>query len=129
LSKGGLGPACKALARRSAVPVDLKVRAERRLPEHVEVAAYYVFSEALTNAAKHADASVVTVELEAGDTLLRLAIHDDGVGGADPTKGSGLVGLADRIEAINGRLEVTSPANEGTSLSIVIPVEDWNSDS
>ena len=123
LSKAGLGPAFKALSRRSALPVELDLRAERRLPEPVEVAAYYVVSEAITNAAKHANASVVTVELDAQDTVLRLVIRDDGVGGADPSQGSGLVGLADRIEALGGRLEITSPASRGTTLSIEIPVE------
>jgi GAF domain-containing protein len=123
LSEGGLAPALRALARRSAVPVDLDVRAERRLPEHVEVAAYYVVSEALTNAAKHAQASVAYVELDARDAIVRLAIRDDGVGGADPTQGSGLVGLRDRIEALGGTLEITSPAGSGTSLLIEIPLQ------
>jgi signal transduction histidine kinase len=123
LSEGGLAPALRALARRSAVPVELDVRAERRLPEHVEVAAYYVVSEALSNAAKHAQASVAYVELDARDAIVRLAIHDDGVGGADPTQGSGLVGLRDRIEALGGTLEVASPAGRGTSLLIEIPLQ------
>jgi PAS domain S-box-containing protein len=122
LSEGGLGPALTALARRSTVPVELDLHAERRLPEHVEVAAYYVVSEALTNAAKHAQASVVHVELEARDAIVQLAIRDDGIGGADPGRGSGLVGLIDRIEALGGRLEVTSPAGNGTTLLIQIPV-------
>src|SRR5205085_10660074 len=102
LSEGGLEPALKALCRRSAVPVELDVQAERRLPEPVEVAAYYVVSEALTNAAKHAQASVVRVELETPDAVLQLAIRDDGVGGAELGTGSGLVGLSDRIEALGG---------------------------
>ncbi|HEX3459370.1 MAG TPA: GAF domain-containing sensor histidine kinase [Acidimicrobiales bacterium] len=126
LSKAGLGPAFKALARRSALPVELDLRAERRLPEPVEVAAYYVVSEALTNATKHAQASVVTVELDAQDSILQLVIRDDGLGGADPTQGSGLVGLSDRIEALGGHLEINSPAGRGTSLSIEIPVESPN---
>jgi signal transduction histidine kinase len=123
LSEGGLSGALRALARRSAVPVELELRAERRQPEHVEVAAYYVVSEALTNAAKHAHASVVHVELEAGDAVVRLAIRDDGVGGADPEQGSGLVGLTDRVEALGGTLQVTSPAGSGTTLLIELPVE------
>jgi signal transduction histidine kinase len=122
LSKGGLAPALGALARGSGVPVELDLHAVRRLPEHIEVAVYYVVSEALTNAAKHAHASVVRVELEAGDTTLRLAIRDDGVGGADPAKGSGLVGLCDRIEALGGTLQVTSPAGSGTTLLIETPL-------
>jgi signal transduction histidine kinase len=111
------------LARRSAVPVELDVHTERRLPQHLEVAAYYVVSEALTNAAKHAHASVVYVELEARDAIVRLAIHDDGVGGADPAQGSGLVGLSDRVEALGGTLQVISPACSGTSLLIEIPLQ------
>ena len=123
LSEGGLGPALRSLRRRSAVPVELDVHAERRLPERVEVAAYYVVSEALTNAAKHAHASVVKVELDAHDAILQLAIRDDGLGGADPSRGSGLVGLSDRIEALGGTLEVTSPTGSGTTLLIELPVE------
>jgi GAF domain-containing protein len=127
LSKGGLGPAFKALSRRSAVPVELYVRAETRLPEFVEVAAYYVASEALTNTAKHASASLVTIELDAQDAMLRLEIRDDGVGGADPSQGSGLVGLADRIEALGGRFELTSPVGKGTAMLIAVPVETQRS--
>jgi signal transduction histidine kinase len=123
LSKGGLAPALNALRRRSAVPVELDLHAERRLPEPIEVAAYYVVSEALTNAAKHSQASVVNVELDARDTVLRLTIRDDGIGGADPRQGSGLLGLRDRIEALGGTLHVTSPAGTGTTLLIEIPLE------
>jgi signal transduction histidine kinase len=126
LSRGGLRPALRALARRCAVPVDLDLRAER-LPEPVEVAAYYVVCEALTNAAKHARASVVRVELDARDASVQLAIRDDGIGGADLARGSGLVGLSDRIEALGGTLEVTSPAATGTTLLIEIPLEGHNS--
>jgi signal transduction histidine kinase len=122
LSEGGLTPALKALARRSAVPVELDLRTGRRLPDHVEVAAYYAVSEALANVAKHAHASAVHVELDAPDATLRLAIRDDGTGGADPVKGSGLTGLRDRIEAVGGTLDVTSPAHGGTTLLIEIPV-------
>jgi signal transduction histidine kinase len=122
LSERGLQAALKALARRSAVPVELDLRTGRRLPEHVEVAAYYAVSEALANAAKHARASAVHVELDTPDTVVRLAIRDDGIGGADPAKGSGLVGLSDRIEAVGGTLEVTSPAGNGTTLLIEIPL-------
>jgi signal transduction histidine kinase len=123
LTKAGLGPALKTLARRSALPVELELRYERRLPEHVEVAAYYVVSEALTNAAKHAHASVVKIDVVEQDAILKLAIRDDGVGGADPSQGTGLAGLADRIEALGGRLEIVSLARSGTTLSIEIPVE------
>jgi len=127
LSEGGLEPALKALCRRSALPVELDVHARRRLPEPVEVAAYYVVSEALTNTAKHAQASVVHVELATVDAILRLAIRDDGIGGADPVQGSGLVGLSDRIEALGGTLQVTSPAGNGTTLLIEIPLEGRSS--
>jgi signal transduction histidine kinase len=127
LSRGGLERALRALARRSAVPVEVNLRAVRRLPEHVEVAAYYVVSEALTNAAKHAKASVVTVELDAPGASLRLAIRDDGIGGADLGQGSGLVGLTDRIEALGGTLEVTSPTGSGTTLLIEVPLDDQTS--
>jgi signal transduction histidine kinase len=122
LSEAGLQAALKALARRSAVPVELDLRAGQRLPDHVEVAAYYAVSEALANAAKHAHASAVHVELDTPDTVARLAIRDDGIGGADPAKGSGLTGLRDRIEAVGGTLDVSSPAGGGTTLLIEIPV-------
>jgi signal transduction histidine kinase len=124
LSEHGLGPALAALRRRSAVPVELDVHVQRRLPGPVEVAAYYVVSEALTNAAKHARASVVTVELHAHDAVLRLVIRDDEIGGADPGQGSGLLGLRDRIEALGGTLQVTSPAGNGTTLQVQVPLED-----
>jgi signal transduction histidine kinase len=121
LSKGGLQRALAALARRSAVPVALDLRCEQRLPDHVEVAAYYVVSEALTNATKHAHASAVHVELEADDAIVRVAIRDDGIGGAAPGKGSGLVGLSDRIEALGGTVQLTSPAGSGTTVRVEIP--------
>jgi signal transduction histidine kinase len=123
LSEGGLGPALKTLARRSAVPVELNVRTDRRLPQPVEVAAYYVVSEALTNAAKHAHASTVQVDVTADDTLVELSIRDDGVGGADAGRGSGLIGLTDRVEALGGTLEIASPVGSGTCLHVEIPIE------
>ena len=126
LSTGGLRQALETLARRSTVPVELKLRAPRRLPGPVEVAAYYAVSEALANAAKHAHASAVYVELDADDATVRLVIRDDGGGGADPAQGSGLVGLRDRIEALGGTLEVTSPAGSGTRLLIEVPAERQN---
>jgi signal transduction histidine kinase len=122
LSRGGLEPALRALRRRSVVPVELDVHAESRLPEPIEVAAYYVVSEALTNAAKHAQASVVHVELEARGPTVRLAVRDDGIGGADLREGSGLVGLRDRIEALGGTLQVTSSVGNGTELLIEVPL-------
>ncbi len=122
LSEGGLGPALRTLARRSALPVQLDVPADARLPESVEVTAYYVVSEALTNAAKHSQASTVDVSLTSADGGIRLAIRDDGVGGADPRRGSGLIGLKDRVEASGGTLLVESRPGEGTSLLIELSV-------
>ena len=124
LARGGLEHALKALARRSAIPVKLQVRAETRLPEPVEVAAYYVVSEALTNAAKHAHASAVQVAVEARDGVLGLSIRDDGRGGADPARGSGLIGLADRVDALGGTIEVASPVGEGTTMLITLPLQE-----
>ena len=122
LSEGGLGPALRTLARRSSIPVVLAVDAEKRLPDRIEVAAYYVVSEALTNAAKHAGASAVQVEVAMNGDELRLAIRDDGVGGADPARGTGLIGLKDRVEAVGGTIVVESVAGEGTSLAVKLPV-------
>jgi signal transduction histidine kinase len=122
LSEGGLPPALKALGRRSAVHVELDVDVPERLPEHVEVAAYYVVSEALTNAAKYAQASVVRVDVHTGDGSLRLSVRDDGVGGAIPKPGSGIVGLTDRIQALGGTISVTSPPGEGTELLVELPL-------
>ena len=122
LSEGGLGPALRTLARRAAIAVELDVAALTRLPEPVEVAAYYVVSEALTNATRHAHASVVEVDAEASGDRLRVRVRDDGVGGADPLRGSGLVGLKDRIEALGGTFSVHSPAGRGTTVSCDLPV-------
>jgi signal transduction histidine kinase len=124
LSQGGLEPALKALARRSAVPVKLVVHVDRSLPDRVEVASYYLVAEALTNAAKHAHASVVYVDVQQQDALVQLSIRDDGVGGADPRQGSGLTGLGDRVDALGGTLEITSPAGNGTSLAAILPLQD-----
>jgi signal transduction histidine kinase len=123
LSKGGLCPALKALGRRSAVPVQLDLAVEGRLPETAEVAAYYVVAEALTNVAKHAQASEVSVSVELEGANLRLSIRDDGVGGADSRKGSGLLGLIDRVEALGGTMAITSKSGSGTSLLATIPLE------
>jgi signal transduction histidine kinase len=123
LSNGGLGPAIKTLARRSAVPVELDVTVNGRLPERTEVAAYYVVAEALTNAAKYARASAVTISVHTEDDNLHLSIADDGIGGADTSRGSGLIGLVDRVEAIGGRMTISSHPGEGTSLRVVIPFD------
>jgi signal transduction histidine kinase len=121
LSEAGLGPALKSLARRSAVPVELDVRLEGRLPPPVEVAAYYVVSEALTNTAKHANASVAKVAVEKRADVLRIQVSDDGSGGADPRRGSGLIGLTDRVEALGGKIVVSSPPGEGTTMIALLP--------
>jgi signal transduction histidine kinase len=123
LSKGGLDPALRALARRSAVPVKLEGRIDGRLEEGIEVAAYYVVSEALANAAKHARASVVEINVEAREGVLDLMISDDGAGGADRARGSGLVGLSDRVEALGGTISIVSPRGAGTSLHVELPVD------
>jgi signal transduction histidine kinase len=124
LTEGGLGAALKSLARRCPIPVELDVRTDTRLPERVEVAAYYVVSETLTNAVKHARASVVTIDVEAVDRVLRLSVRDDGAGGADPTRGTGLLGLKDRIEAQGGTSTVHSPLSEGTTLNVELPLDN-----
>jgi signal transduction histidine kinase len=122
LTEGGLSPALEALALRSPVPVKLNVRCERRLPDGIEVAAYYVVSEGLTNAAKHADASRVQIDLHVEEETLYLSIVDDGVGGADSSGGSGLIGLKDRVEALGGTIDVASPPGSGTRLDVEIPL-------
>ncbi|CAN5165121.1 hypothetical protein BH09ACT8_BH09ACT8_09700 [soil metagenome] len=121
LSKGGLAPAIKTLARRSSVPVRLELDIDRRLPESIEVAAYYVVAEALTNAAKYAEADEVSVHVAVRDCELYLSVGDDGVGGAVSGGGSGLIGLKDRVEALSGRLRITSPPGDGTTLIAIIP--------
>jgi signal transduction histidine kinase len=122
LSRGGLAPALKALARRSSVPVELHLEVDRRLPEQVEVATYYVVSEALTNAAKHARASTLRVDAGTENGVVRLSVSDNGVGGANPAAGSGLVGLKDRVEALGGELRISSAPGEGTALAATIPI-------
>jgi signal transduction histidine kinase len=123
LSKGGLGPALQALAHRSAIPVDLDIDADVRLAEPIEVAAYFVASEALANAAKYSQASRIDVSLRQRDGRLLLSVRDDGVGGADAGRGSGLVGLADRVEALGGSIRVSSRPGEGTQITAELPVE------
>jgi signal transduction histidine kinase len=124
LINDGLRAALKMLARRSTVAVRLNVSLRERLPRSVELAVYYVVSEALANAAKHAHASVAHVDLTAGDSAVRLVIRDDGIGGADLMQGSGLTGLTDRVEAVGGTLTVTSPQGGGTLLLAEIPIGD-----
>jgi PAS domain S-box-containing protein len=126
LAEGGLRMALKGLARRSAVPVELDVRVDGRLPEQIETAAYYVVSEALANAAKHANASVVHVEAVTvegdGDGVLRVRVRDDGRGGTHFAGGSGLVGLKDRVEALGGTIKIESPPGRGTALHATVPI-------
>jgi GAF domain-containing protein len=122
LANGGLAPALNTLVRRSSVRVTLDMRLRARPPEHVEVTAYYVISEALVNAAKHAKASMVHVLVDLADGVLRLDVRDDGVGGADPARGSGLIGLRDRVEATGGTFRLKSRHGEGTHLLIELPV-------
>jgi PAS domain S-box-containing protein len=123
LSKGGLGPALKTLARRSTVAVTLDLAIDRRLPDSVEVGAYFIVAEALTNTAKHSRASQVSVGAQAKDDNLYLSIRDDGIGGADLGKGSGLIGLKDRAEALRGQMRIVSPAGSGTSVEVTIPLD------
>jgi PAS domain S-box-containing protein len=123
LSDRGLGPALESLADRAPVLVELETVPEERLPGQVEAAAFYVVSEALTNVAKYAQASTVRVRVEQLNGYALVEVADDGVGGADPETGTGLRGLADRVSALDGRLEVESPAGEGTTIRAKIPVE------
>ncbi|MEV4509155.1 AAA family ATPase [Dactylosporangium sp. NPDC049525] len=130
LTEGGLGPALRTLARRSPTPVDLDLDAVRRLPEQVEVSAYYIIAEALTNTAKHAHASIATVTVAADpvNAVLRIEIRDDGTGGADFARGTGLLGLKDRAEAIGGRIVLHSPHGAGTNLRVELPLTPTNSE-
>jgi signal transduction histidine kinase len=122
LSRGGLRPALTALARRSPIPVAVDLRVPGRLAVPVEVAAYYLVAEMLTNATKHANASRVDVEAETLDGALRVCVRDDGAGGADPAGGSGLVGLRDRVEAVGGTMTIHSPQGGGTTLIAWLPL-------
>jgi signal transduction histidine kinase len=124
LTESGLRPALRALARRSAVPVSLDVRVPGRLPEPVEFAAYYAVSEALSNVAKYAHASAAEVEIAAGDGVLQVDVRDDGPGGADFGRGSGLLGLKDRVEAAGGWISLRSEAGAGTIMQIALPLDD-----
>jgi GAF domain-containing protein len=123
LSEGGLGPAVRTLARRAAIPVEVAVRTDTRPADPVEVAAYYVVSEALTNVVKHARASYADVAVEERDGVLHLSIRDDGVGGADPAGGSGLIGLQDRVLALGGSIEVDSRPGDGTAIVVDLPLQ------
>ena len=129
LSHGGLGPALRTLARRSPIPVSLELHCDRRLTEGVEVAAYYVVAEALTNVVKHADAGTARVKAVVDDGALHVEVRDDGVGGADRRRGTGLVGLADRVAVNGGTIGITSPPGEGTTIVAELPIEhEWPAD-
>jgi transcriptional regulator of acetoin/glycerol metabolism len=123
LSEGGLVPALRTLSRRSAIPVELDISTSGRFTERIEVTGYYVVAEVLTNAVKHARASVVRVTVEQLRRTLRLSIRDDGVGGADLSRGSGLIGLHDRVEAMGGTIVVDSPAGAGTAVLVSLPLD------
>jgi signal transduction histidine kinase len=123
LSDRGLPAALEALAARAPLPVELLVELHRRPPEHVEVAAYYLVSEALTNILKHSDATSASVSVTRRDAELVVDVSDDGAGGADRDTGSGLRGLTARIDALGGQLEVSSPPGAGTTLRAEIPLE------
>jgi signal transduction histidine kinase len=122
LADGGLRPAVKTLARRSAVPVRLDIQVPGRLPEPVETAAYYTVAEALTNAAKHARATAADVQVTATRRVLHVRVRDNGRGGAGYSHGSGLIGLKDRAEALGGHLQLNSPPGAGTTLEIELPL-------
>lgn len=122
LARSGLGPSLRALARRSPIPVSLEVTAGRRLPEPVEIAVYYVVSEALANATKHSRAAEVCVTVASDGAEVRATVADDGVGGAALGRSSGLIGLVDRVEALGGRFALESPAGRGTRISIELPL-------
>jgi PAS domain S-box-containing protein len=123
LTDGGLAPALSALATRAPVPVEITDVPGERLPEPVEAAAYYLIAEAVTNVAKHAQASHVAVSVRRDDSRVVVDVVDDGVGGADAEAGSGLHGLADRVEALHGRLHIDSPRGRGTRIEAQIPVD------
>lgn len=122
LSRRGLAAAIKGLSRRCAVPVTLDLDIGSRLPEQIEVAAYYVVAEALTNAVKYARASEIAVHASTEDEALRLVVRDNGIGGAGVGSGSGLIGLNDRVEVLGGQFGVVSPPGEGTTLTAIIPL-------
>jgi signal transduction histidine kinase len=124
LSNAGLGPAVRALARRSQMPVELDLRVDGRLAQPAEIAAYYVVSEALANAAKHSRATVVRIRVAALEDTLRVDISDDGIGGANFDGGSGLIGLVDRVEASGGRFSIESAPGAGTTIAIELPLAE-----
>jgi signal transduction histidine kinase len=123
LSDHGLAVALDALAARAPVPVDVTGVPEEQLPRPVEAAVYFVTAEALTNVAKYAQAEAAAVTLVVDDECVRLHITDDGVGGADTTGGTGLSGLCDRVEALDGTIDIESPPGGGTAVRVQIPLK------
>jgi signal transduction histidine kinase len=121
LTERGLDPALQGLAARAPLPVTVTAAVEGRLEPAVEAAAYFVVMEALTNVAKYASASAAEVTVEQVNGSVVIGVQDDGVGGADPTAGSGLAGLADRVAALGGRLMVDSPPGGGTVVRAEMP--------
>jgi signal transduction histidine kinase len=122
LSHGGLAAAVRMLVRRSTVPVQADIRVDRQLPSAVEVCSYYVVSELLTNMAKHANASFAGVKIDTHGQLLRIVVSDDGVGGAAPQRGSGLIGISDRVHALGGTVAVSSETGSGTRICCEFPL-------
>jgi len=122
LSQGGLRPSVRALARQSPIPVELDLSLSERPSESIETAVYYVISEAITNVVKHAHASKILVSLRTSGSGVRATIEDDGVGGAEASAGSGLVGLIDRVEALGGRFALDSTSGHGTRISVELPL-------
>lgn len=124
VSVGGLQPALDSLARRCPVPVDVNVAVDGQLRDPVELATYYVVAEALSNAAKHGKASRIDVSVRADDVAVDVSVVDDGVGGADPRRDSGLIGLEDRVEALGGTIRLVSPRGGGTSVHVTMPLDN-----
>jgi signal transduction histidine kinase len=123
LTTHGLVTALDALTQRAPIPIQVTRIPENRLPEPVEAAIYYLVAEAITNVAKYAQATQATVAVERSNGTVNVVVTDDGVGGAEPEHGTGLVGLTDRIEALGGRLRIESPRGRGTRLSAEIPCD------
>ncbi|MFL5962097.1 MAG: GAF domain-containing protein [Gaiellaceae bacterium] len=125
LTEAGLGPALRALARRSAIPIDVDVSLDERLPPMIEAAAYYIASEAVTNVTKHAHANVIQLIAAHNHGSLMLEVRDDGIGGVDASRGSGILGLTDRVEALGGTISIASPPRGGTTLSVHLPTATY----
>ena len=131
LTEDGLGSALREVTGRSPIPVQLQLGVDERLPDQIEISAYYIVAEALTNAAKHSGASAitVTVERDRAHGALRLKIADNGGGGAEFTGGTGLLGIKDRVEALGGHIDLHSPRGAGTDLRVTLPLTQANGDT